>query len=126
MHVEEQCFRQDMQKFPKISETSRGMRFWNTHPASKLLRKHIEMEMTGTIEKMKPQEIWATEEDYQSFDLNVFRKHIYQERRRQLAAPFWQVKRNKNARKQCKEVEQVLKQWSEAQLNRYMERLVIE
>ena len=82
LHVEEQCFRRDMQKLPKRSETSRGMLFWNTHPASKLLRKHIEMEMTGRIEKMKPQEIWATEEDYQVFDLNVLRKHIYQERRR--------------------------------------------
>ena len=69
------------------------------------------MEMTGTIEKMKPQEIWATEEDYQSFDLNVFRKHIYQERRRQLAAPFWQVKRNKNARKQHKQVCEFFSLW---------------
>ena len=63
------------------------------------------MEMTGRIEKMKPQEIWATEEDYQSFDLNVFRKHVYQERRRQLAAPFWQGKRNKSVHKQYNEVE---------------------
>ena len=82
MHVEEQCFRRDMQKLPKRLETSRGILFLNTHPASKLLRKYIEMEMTGRIKKMKPQEIWATEEDYQSFDLNAFRKHIYQERRR--------------------------------------------
>ena len=44
LHVEEQCFRRDMQKLPKRSETSRGMLFWNTHPALKLLRKHFEME----------------------------------------------------------------------------------
>ena len=60
------------------------------------------------------------------FPLLTFRKHVYQEQSRQLAASFWQPKRNQNARKQFEEVELVVKEWDQAQLNMSIDALAPE
>ena len=82
--------------------------------------------MLGKAIKMKPQQLWKLREEYQAFPLHIFRKHIYQERTKQLAAPYWQHKRNKNAQKQYEEKEEMLKEWSQAQMNTKIDQLVCD
>jgi len=60
---------------------------------------------------MKPQELWKSMAEYQEFSLSVFSKHIYQERTKRLAAPYWQHKRNNNMRNKFEEAEEILKDW---------------
>ena len=73
---------------------------------------------------MKPHQLWESRSEYQEFPLKVFRKHIYQERTKQLAVPYWQYKRNKNATEKYEQIEAMLKEWDESQLNRKVHGLV--
>ena len=54
LHDEEENHRQDMFKLPKNSKTSRGVPFWNDHPASELLRND---EVTGVAASVKPKQL---------------------------------------------------------------------
>ena len=119
---EEAVFHQDMLSFPPKEITSRGYPFWNKHRASKLLEQD---ERNGVAKEMKPKQLWQSRIEYQDFPLFVFRKHIYQERMKQLAAPFWQHKRNKIAKKKFEEAQEELKGWNQNQFERSM-NVVIE
>ncbi|KAL7525981.1 hypothetical protein ACHAXR_006714 [Thalassiosira sp. AJA248-18] len=124
MRAEEASFKRDMLKLPKINKTSRGYPFWHTHQASELMKNHITDEMLGKVEKTKPQQLWKSRAEYQAFPLSIFRKHIYQERSKQLAAPYWQHKRNKNAQKKYEEADEILKEWNQIQINGKIDGLV--
>ena len=63
-------------------------------------------------------------EEYQDFPLKVFRKHVYQERMAQLAAPCWQHKRNQNAKKMYEESLELIKEWHGGQFARDMDEIV--
>ena len=114
---EEDSYNADLLILSTRGEISRDVPLWNTHVASDMLKEHIEEEMSGAITKTKPQMLWKSMKEYQDFPLSIFRKHMYQERTKQLAAPFWQHKRNKIARTRFEETEAMLKEWSQAQLN---------
>jgi hypothetical protein len=105
---EYQAYLSDMRKLPASDKTSRGYPFWDTHKASELLE---EDEESGKAKELKPKELWKSRLEYQDFPLHVFRKHIYQLRYKRLATPFWQYKRNKNARTKYEETENLLKEW---------------
>ena len=108
IHDEYLAFLSDMRKLPASGMTSRGYPFWDTHDASELLE---EDEESGKAKELKPKQLWKSRPEYQDFPLDVFRKHIYQLRYKRLATPFWQYKRNKNARMKYEETENLLKEW---------------
>ena len=85
-----------------------------------------EDETSGVAREIKPQQLWKSRVEYQDFPLAVFRKHIYQVRTKQLAAPYWQYKRNKNAKKRFEEVEEMMKEWHQAKFNKSMEGLIAD
>ena len=61
---------------------------------------------------MTPKDLWESQEDYQAFSVDDFQEHIYQERRKQLAGPYWQQKRNKTAMKEReKKVDEMCHKW---------------
>ena len=113
---EEESFHRDMLKLPEKDVTSRGIPFWYKHEASRLVEEYVSQEIEGAA-KIKPQLLWKSRKEYQEFPLDVFRKHLYQERTKRLAAPYWQHKRNAHARKRYEEVEAMLKEWNKAQVN---------
>ena len=122
---EEESFKRDTSKLQeKSSVTCRGYPFWHTHRASVLLKDHVTDEMLDKVGKMKPQQLWNLTVEYRDFPLSIFRKHLYQERSKQLAAPYWQHKRNKNARKMHEEREEMMKEWSNIQINRNVDGLI--
>ena len=118
---EEASYHRDMLKIPRKQHTSRGYPFWNSHPASEMLKND---EISGVAIAMKPQQLWKSRKEYQAFPLVVFRKHIYQERTKQLAAPYWQHKRNKNAMKKREDALKMMKEWNQNQLNHNVEGLM--
>lgn len=109
---EEKMYRRDMLAFPKCTRTSRNDPFWNDHPASDLLEKD---EISGSSTAMKPKQLWESREEYQEFPLSTFRKHIYQERTKQLAAPYWQHKRNQKAKKNLEDAKKLREEWHQNQ-----------
>ena len=119
---EEDSFQKDMIAFPRNARTSRDLPFWHTHAASKLLKEDVR---SGHSKSMKPMQLWRSKREYQEFPLLVFRKHIYQERTKQLAAPCWQHTRNQIARKKTVEEAQKMKaEWHESQWTGDMDKLV--
>ena len=98
----------DMKKVPRHNTTARGYPFWDTHKASKLLE---EDEESGQAKTLMPKDLWKSRKEYQDFPLDVFRKHIYQLRSKRLAAPYWQYKRNINAKKKFEDAERMMKEW---------------
>ena len=112
---EQASFNHDMLKLQQKTITAREYPFWNKHPASELLR---EDELNCTEKQMKPEKLWRSRLEYQDFPLPVFRKHIYQERMKQLAAPYWQHKRNKNAKKKLEEAQTMMKDWQHNQFEK--------
>lgn len=49
---------------------------WHRSPARKLLKEDVD---SKKHEDMSPMDLWLSREEYQAFDLDCFRKHIYQE-----------------------------------------------
>ena len=90
--------------------TDRDEPFWYNHPAKALLKEDVE---SGLAYDLKPVALRETREEYQQFKLKTFRKHIYQEKGRQRAAPYWRLKRNIAARQMIeKEREEMKRQWT--------------
>ena len=59
---------------------------------------------------MKPKELHKHRAEYGDFPLRCFRKHIYQEASKQIAAPYWNVKRNKMSRRLREEEDNKVKE----------------
>ncbi len=54
--------------------------------------------------------------EYQYFPYNYFRKGVHEVRYEQLAAPYWQVKRNKNGRALRRlETDEMRKKWADGE-----------
>jgi hypothetical protein len=64
---------------------------WHEHDASRLLEQAIK---DSLHEGMSPNELRQTRSEYMQFDLEIFRKHIYQEQRKQREMPMKVAKRN--------------------------------
>lgn len=69
---------------------------WHGSEAERLLRNDVD---NGTHEKMKPKQLQKTRKEYEKFDPNVFRGHIYQEKRRKNDSNYWLVKKKKKEKK---------------------------
>ena len=121
---EEEAFRKDMLAIPISKKTSRNVPFWYNHAASELLEEDVR---NDTSKRMKPKQLWESRDEYLDFPLSVFRKHIYQERSKQLAAPCWQHRRNQMAqKKKMEEAQKVEKEWHRIQWDGDMNNLVKE
>ena len=81
---------------PQVTISCRGKPIWNNHDAKLQL---IGDTRSGKAKSMKPKQLHQSSDVYKDFSLDDFRKHIYQEKYRQLAGPYWQQKRNKAAEK---------------------------
>ena len=92
--------------------TKRGYPHWHTHAAKKLLAEDL---IFGRNCGLKPKAFQITREEFKEFPLGVFRKHIYQENRKQREMPLKIAKRNKLAQKQYEqEVEAEAVRWHSA------------
>lgn len=91
------AFSRDSEAFPRNEFTDRGYRRWDGHTAQKQLENDVKH---GIFQGIAPQEIHRRQDRlYHEFPLEVFRKHIYQEERKQREAKAWQDQRNKQGRK---------------------------
>ena len=93
--TEEAIFQEDMRNYQHKQITCRGTLFWGKNAAKKMLIKDVE---NGIGRAMKTKELWESRKEYQAFPYEFFRKRVYEVRQKALAAPYWQVKRNKNGR----------------------------
>lgn len=82
---------------------------WHDHDAARLLEEDLK---NGLNKGMTPLEFQQTREEYLTFPCDVFRKHIYQEERKQWEMPMKISKRNNIAEKQHKHaVEEEAARW---------------
>lgn len=113
-----------MLAIPISEKTSRNVPFWYNHAASELLEEDVR---NDTSKRMQPKQLWESRDEYLDFPLSVFRKHIYQEKSKQLAAPCWQHRRNQMAqKKKMEEAQKVEKEWHRIQWDGDMNNLVKE
>jgi hypothetical protein len=94
--INDEEFWKEMIAYPRDAVTDRGIPYWDSHPASSLLAEDVR---DGTADMIRPKELHKMRIQYLEFPLNVFRQHIYQERRRLREEPGWVEKRNKLAQK---------------------------
>jgi hypothetical protein len=112
---EEEDYQQDLLRFPRTSMTSGGYPHWDTHQSSVLLHDDVKSGLASTL---KPAELRARRIEYQDFPPNVFRGHIYQEKRHQKEGDYWIPKRNKEAqKKRDDEVQKMKGDWEENQFD---------
>ena len=69
---------------------------WHGSEAERLLKEDVAM---GRDLRYPPWLLYLKHKEYQEFDYNVFRKHIYQEARSELETPYWMVHKEKKAAK---------------------------
>ena len=75
----------------------------------------VEDTRSGKAAELTPKELYNSHEDYQHFSLEDFRKHIYQEKYRQIGGPYWQKLRNKmGLREREKAVKEMRREWGES------------
>ena len=112
--MEKNIYLEDMQNHPQNLVTCQGILFWNNHAAKTLL---IEDVKAGIDRNIKPKKLWESRVEYQAFPYDHFRKRVYEIRSKQLAAPYWQVKRNKNGREIHRlETDEMRKVWALSRL----------
>ena len=73
---------------------------WQDSDAEQLLKIDID---TGIGTSLKPEELWKSRAEYQSFPLDVFRKHIYQEARAEAEKSYWLHKKKQKEEKKKKQ-----------------------
>jgi hypothetical protein len=74
--VENAAFLHDQELFPVSTVTNRGKPRWEGSTA----QRHLKCDVSEKKhERMTPQDLRKTREDYLEFELEVFRKHIHQE-----------------------------------------------
>ena len=68
---------------------------WNGSESQRLLPGDLDaVVVEGKLPKeSKPKAIWKSRDEYQTFDLEIFRKHIHQELRSRTETPYWTYKR---------------------------------
>lgn len=95
----------------------RSSPLWCEHKASQLL----EQDVKACLHKgLSPTEFQQTRPEYMEWELNIFRKHIYQEERKWREMPMKVAKRNKLAEaKHKEEVDEEMARWHADQENNY-------
>lgn len=112
---QEMEFQKDQLAWPRNAMTIRGYPFWDTHRASVLLEQDVK---DGLDSLYEPSELRALREEYQDFPLEVFRKHIYQERRKQKEGVYWIPTRNRKAQKRRdEEVQKMKEEWENVEFD---------
>jgi hypothetical protein len=118
---ERRVFECDMANFPPSERTIRGEPFWNRHAAQKMLKEDVE----SGVADMKPSVLWRSRPEYMDFQQHTFSRHVHQEKSKQRAAPYWQVKCQKIGRKLRKEqAEESKRCWIENKFEADLEDLI--
>jgi hypothetical protein len=81
----------DLELHPRSRLTNRGVPFWDTSKAKKLLSRDIK---NGLHLRLAPSELWITNPEYLKYPLTTFRNHIYQKVRTDKDRAYWMAKKN--------------------------------
>ena len=101
--VNERDYLYDQTYFPRKEKTSRGVHFWDTHPANALLQKDLKDIKEGKKEVQLPSKLRMSRKEYQAFSVKTFCAHVHQEKRNQREKAYWIPKRNKDGMKKHEE-----------------------
>lgn len=94
---DEQAFANDRQKHPKNSDR------WDGSEAQKLMKCDIQQ---GLNNGKKPKEFWLSRDQFQEWDFNKFKSHVWQEQRSKYMSNYWLVKKKKEQEKEDESVEE--------------------
>lgn len=73
---------------PEAADSSSNIPKWNGSDAQRLLKEDVR---TGLNNTLSPMELYRSREEYQTFPLDKFRYHIYQEVRSLKKSAFWET-----------------------------------
>lgn len=107
--------------YPPNSLTVHGYPRWPDHCASSLLKEDVK---NGLAYSTKPKQLRGMRDEYQEFPLEVFRRHVHQEKRAQKEGPYWVHKMRKGAQRQRdKEARRMKEECEEYHYNKEVESL---
>ena len=86
-------------QIPRPQAAAAAYPCWQDSEAEQLLKSDIE---AGIGTSIKPEQLWNSRVEYQSFPLTVFRKHIYQELRAEAEKGYWLNKKKEKEDKKKK------------------------
>ena len=108
--------------YPPNPITIHGYPRWPDHRASSLLKEDVKNRLAYSI---KPKQLRGMRDEYQEFPLEVFRRHVHQEKRAQKEGPYWIHKMRKDAqRKRDKEARRMKEECEEYHYNKKVESLM--
>lgn len=81
----------DMELHPRPKLTNKGVPFWDTSKAKKLLSRDVK---NGLHLRLAPSELWITNPEYLKYPITTFRNHISQKVRNNKDRAFWEAKNN--------------------------------
>lgn len=90
-------------QIPRPQAAAAAYPCWQDSEAEQLLKSDIE---AGIGTSIKPEQLWNSRVEYQSFPLTVFRKHIYQELRAEAEKGYWLNKKKEKEDKKKKKKQQ--------------------
>ena len=100
---------------------NRGDPFWQHHQAKEQLKRDI---ADGIISGMKASEVWQSRPIYQEYKRGSFNSHLFAEKNKSKADPFWQNMRKKlKLREQYKKLQQHEQEWDEGILCKVMGKM---
>jgi len=79
----------DRSKHPIVGNPKFSYPRWDGSAASRLLKHDVD---NGIINQKTPKELQLFRPEYQLFPLEVFRKHIHQEKQKRLGRAYWMHK----------------------------------
>ena len=75
--ADERDYLRDQKLFPRPSKTSRGVSFWDIHPANPLLQQDLK-EMRERRKRFRlPSELRMTRTEYQDFLVKICYAHVH-------------------------------------------------
>lgn len=120
---QQEAFERHCLAFPRGLLTERGVPYWDTHPAKKMLEEDVKC-YSSEPHKLKPAKLRETRVEYKSFSLKKFGERVHAEKKRQRTQPFWQQSAKKIAiKKREEDLEEMKKDWMENDINGEVDRL---
>jgi hypothetical protein len=86
----------DQTFFPRANLTNGGYPFWDTSDAKRLLTSDIDNRLD---EIMENEDLWRSRPEYMIFPLQIFSKHIHQERTSRTQSSYWHNREKKKERR---------------------------
>jgi hypothetical protein len=97
---DQQAFDSFKLNYPRPALNERGYPYWDTSDARRILKVELsDPEVKAVVWPLEPIAVYERHDEYQAFPLEVFRNQLYHMKSTLTQDVYWQMKRNRSARR---------------------------